>query len=698
MQQLVEDMNVDYRLVGLEALLSPFAQFISSQRLSMYSSNAPQAMVLEGAEFPRISTGWESQVGAIDFNGTHRVGDVLVLYVIPKFRMHWGPYRINSTPSWTIIYQDLETSEVSYMDISKYTAGSNGFGYLNDLPNSHLMRQDELITKEAVMSRAPNHTDVGLEGQHYCQGVNANVAYLDMWETAEDAFLISESFARKCTNYAISTTRINISEDMLPSNTYGTGDEYKIFPDVGELVDDTGTLMMLRKLRKDTYLADIQEESMNTPQHLHDEVYTAEANAEILDIQVYCTNRTFNRIKDDNGPYSQLIKYMDHHYAYYDKVIEARHRLTKEGYHMSPKLSNLITRSMYLKRANGHQEQRRMLPLAENREEIDFFKVDVTYGYRREMSYGGKLSGRDGAKGVIGTIIPDEDMPVDQEGVRADLVIAPESVFNRMNPGQMYEQFYNRAAHLVSERYRKGELGNDEAALEYILGFLTDIREAYGTGLRNMLSTKASKKMFLEGVKDNGIYLIIPPTCKQISPEHVLFISEKYNIGESPVSYNQHNADGTTTRVTTKVPCMIGAKYIIALGKIPRHGLSSIGLGFVNQFNTPSRPSKHIARGRLPFGNTPIRFGEDEVCMLAMCIGITTTARFLGVNANSPEAVQELGRELRTNPYPSRVGSIYMSDSEIHDRNVNISLFKHQVAVTGYDAGITNIDSEAEYE
>lgn len=289
-------------------------------------------------------------------------------------------------------------------------------------------------------------------------------------------------------------------------------------------------------------------------------------------------------------------------------------------------------------------------------------------------------------------------MPIDEEGVRADIVISPESVFNRMNPGQMYEQFYNRAAHLISERYRKGELGNMNQSFDYIIGFLTDVREVYGTELKKMITTKSMKQMFLDGVDKNGIYLIIPPSCKQISPEHVLFISDKYSIGESPVSYNQYNADGTKTRVTTKVPCMIGSKYIIALGKIPRHGLSSIGLGFVNQFSTPTKPSKRVSRGRLPFGRTPIRFGEDEVSMLAMCVGIETTARFLGINANSPEAVQMLGADLRSNDNPTQIGQINMTDRQVHDSNVNISLFKHQMAVSGFNAGISNLDEETKYE
>jgi hypothetical protein len=93
-----------------------------------------------------------------------------------------------------------------------------------------------------------------------------------------------------------------------------------------------------------------------------------------------------------------------------------------------------------------------------------------------------------------------------------------------------------------------------------------------------------------------------------------------------------------------------------------------------------------------------MRFGEDEVGMLVMCVGIETTARFLGVNANSPEAVQQLGMTLRTAERPSQINHIDMTDKEVMDTNINIALFKHQMAASGFNAGISNIDEEADYE
>ncbi len=66
-------------------------------------------------------------------------------------------------------------------------------------------------------------------------------------------------------------------------------------------------------------------------------------------------------------------------------------------------------------------------------------KVVVYIATKRRLSVGDKLAGRHGNKGVISTIVPQEDMPFLEDGTPIDVVLNPLGVPSRMNVGQILE-------------------------------------------------------------------------------------------------------------------------------------------------------------------------------------------------------------------------------------------------------------------
>ena len=73
-------------------------------------------------------------------------------------------------------------------------------------------------------------------------------------------------------------------------------------------------------------------------------------------------------------------------------------------------------------------------------------RVHVEVAQLRTIAVGDKLAGRHGNKGVISRVLPEEDMPFDENGKPVDIILTPLGVPSRMNLGQILELHLGLAA------------------------------------------------------------------------------------------------------------------------------------------------------------------------------------------------------------------------------------------------------------
>ena len=78
-------------------------------------------------------------------------------------------------------------------------------------------------------------------------------------------------------------------------------------------------------------------------------------------------------------------------------------------------------------------------------------KVDIAN--KRKIQVGDKMAGRHGNKGVIATVVPEEDMPFLEDGTAIDVVLNPLGVPSRMNLGQLYETMLGWAGQALGLKY-----------------------------------------------------------------------------------------------------------------------------------------------------------------------------------------------------------------------------------------------------
>ena len=109
--------------------------------------------------------------------------------------------------------------------------------------------------------------------------------------------------------------------------------------------------------------------------------------------------------------------------------------------------------------------------------------VRVYVAQLRKISIGDKIAGRHGNKGVISTILPEEDMPFLPNGQPIDIILNPLGVPSRMNVGQLFETLLGMASHVLDEKFEVqqfDEVTGDQASVNAVESKLKEASQKDG--------------------------------------------------------------------------------------------------------------------------------------------------------------------------------------------------------------------------
>ena len=101
-----------------------------------------------------------------------------------------------------------------------------------------------------------------------------------------------------------------------------------------------------------------------------------------------------------------------------------------------------ITDKFWKKIAEIQEEKNRGIETLKHGDELPSGVLEMVKIYvatKRTLSIGDKMAGRHGNKGVIAKIMPEEDMPLLEDGTTLDILLNPLGVPSRMNVGQILE-------------------------------------------------------------------------------------------------------------------------------------------------------------------------------------------------------------------------------------------------------------------
>lgn len=624
--------KVTEQTVGAHAL-NPFVVHNSSPRSYMYTSHLSQIVVLRNGKEKIVQSGLDHQFGDCTFS-VKIEEDCFFVDSIEKY----SSYDKSKNPSEIIIFVETVSGKYDYYIIPYYFSLHQyfGFEYKYDIETIRSFKRGQFLPKGTILADSP----AVKKNSGYAYGVNGNIALIGLPSTAEDGVVISESFAKELTCEIFETRTLKFGSNKFLLNIYGDDENYKGFPSIGEMINEDGLLAVLRSNDETLTPALTSKDDLKNYDPTFDHcIYMSEGgkvidiNGEkvksgvVVDISFY--NNPKAKQKNNVYPYTlgETTELVDDFKNYYKSIIDVYEERMKKNsksnnkrkdgtINLSERLSKLISEAFTI---SDRYDQK--IPLTHRQVPLDVFHGEFTIKYVVVPTVGNKITDSNGAKGVIVSVLPDEEMPYDKNGVRADIIMDPTSAISRMNLGRLYEIYFNMASRTARDIIRvylgtsnngawtTGEWSKEKVegawdiVLEFLSYFETEQLETYSK------ATYEQKLEVLEEIVTSEFYLLYRVSSSKPAYYIVLEL-EKSRF--KPLRDNVYIPQGDTTYMTL-TSMSIGPLYTILLSKTADESIAGTTSPKNNHFGFPASLSS-VHKHRLPFKEKGNKFlSETEV-------------------------------------------------------------------------------------
>lgn len=343
--------NQLYReLLGL-AGLNPWMQHDSSPRQQMLCSHLSQALVVKESTERYCQTGMEREYGKYTYSikvpGVKDTQDgIEIIKIIERYPSKLGQNAILFNPQTVVIYENINTKEIGIININNYCSYHQyfGFEYKKKLALSDI-KVGAFIPSGTILLDSPSVTDTG----GYKYGVECNVAFMSHPAVSEDGIMISKDILKKFGFKIYENRVVEWGSKRFPLNLYGTKDEYKPFPDIGDRIRSDGILMCLRTYDKNLAIVEQNINDLMEPDIIFDKLtYANGEGGRVVDIRVHNNGNVSQSIIGPNMD-SQADKYNIAKKQFHQNIVNEYHRLKKErgdGLRTTPEFHRLVVESL----------------------------------------------------------------------------------------------------------------------------------------------------------------------------------------------------------------------------------------------------------------------------------------------------------------------------------------------------------------
>ncbi len=286
--------------------------------------------------------------------------------------------------------------------------------------------------------------------------------------------------------------------------------------------------------------------------------------------------------------------------------------------------------------------------------------VKVYLAIKRRIQPGDKLAGRHGNKGVISVIMPEEDMPFDENGQPVDIVLNPLGVPSRMNVGQVLETHLGWAAKELGTKI--GEMIDAEVKASEVRSFLSEIYEKDGS--QDLSSLKDKEILDLAENLREGVPMATPvfDGAKESEVKAMLELAGLPSSGQTQL-YDGRTGEKFDRKTT------LGYMYILKLNHLIEDKMHARSTG------SYSLVTQQPLGGKAQFGGQ--RFGEMEVWALEAYGAAHTLQEMLTVKSDDVAGRTKVYKNLVDGNFEMETGvpeSFNVLTKEIRSLGIDIDL------------------------
>ena len=647
--------------------INPWVPVTSASRLAMDYSHISQALVISGVEPQQCFTGMAREFGKYTFSAKAN-DDIEIIRIIPRYQRTAGVDSIDKNPQLTVIYQITETRQIGVMEITDWCSyhQSFGFKYKKNKENINRLKLGAAIPKGTIFADSPAVRSDG----NYGFGVNLRTAFMSLPGVSEDGFIITRKALEKLKFKTYHKRVIKYGNTWFPLNIYGNAENPKVFPEIGETVREDGLLMALRSF--DPLMAPCEQsiEALMSPNYVFDKFVYVPPGGKVVDIKVY-SDRRHNPV--EIGPMDHVVsKYCEQLRKYYKTIVEVYKKLKQErgeSLSLTPAFQTLVKRALIIT-----DNEDSPIQFNYHSDKLDRWRIEIIVEVEVTPNLGFKLSGISGDKGVICTIVDDEnEMPVDANGNRAEIVASDASTANRENPGRMFEQYFNAAARDTRVRLIKILGLNEKDIIVSNLEELISQRQTLDTAFDHLLGYykivmphiyeamisgryKKSKAYALASVISEKIYNNLPVNIQKPFVQIVQELEKEYPQTYGPVTFEYTNDEGVRQTITSKEKVRIGDVYFMLLEKTGDQR-SAVSTAPLQQAGVLARMGPHD-RYSVPVRSNPVRvLGEAEVRAIGAACGPELACEIVDRNT-SHASMEAITTNVLTADVPTNIENV----------------------------------------